>query len=188
MLIGGFCGRGDLLIVIQNATITETAVDNSEPGLVVVGRLVDMIEVESICMAPHRRLGPRHRLAASCFPGPCDAFAAHASRPLPNFSPHVPHSLISVCPVCLWTQVAFSRASEAMTPDLAGVSVVLEGCSAADLPHLTVTCVPPACTLAPRSRPPPHLLSHKGHGRWALATAPAPSPKSIPLTLSTLAL
>ncbi len=47
MLIGGFCGRGDLLVVIQNATITETAVDNSEPGLVVVGRLVDMIEVVS---------------------------------------------------------------------------------------------------------------------------------------------
>ena len=39
------------------------------------------------------------------------------------------------------TQVAFNRASEAMTPDLAGVSVVLEGCSAADLPLLSVTCV-----------------------------------------------
>ena len=45
MLIGGFCGRGDLLVVIQNATITDTAVDYSEPGLVIVGRLVDMIEV-----------------------------------------------------------------------------------------------------------------------------------------------
>ena len=69
MLIGGFCGRGDLLVVIQvkqcaragvcvkggalmqppsrhqNATLSETAVDHSEAGLVVVGRLVDMIEV-----------------------------------------------------------------------------------------------------------------------------------------------
>ena len=44
MLISGFCGRGDLLIVIQNATDSDSAVDLSEPGLVVVGRLVDMIE------------------------------------------------------------------------------------------------------------------------------------------------
>ena len=35
-------------------------------------------------------------------------------------------------------QVAFNRASEDMIPDLAGVSVVLEGCSAADLPLLSV--------------------------------------------------
>mmetsp|Transcript_46674 Transcript_46674/g.73069 ORF Transcript_46674/g.73069 Transcript_46674/m.73069 type:complete len:83 (-) Transcript_46674:164-412(-) len=34
------CGRGDLLIVIQNA-----GSDASDPGMVMVGRLVDCIEV-----------------------------------------------------------------------------------------------------------------------------------------------
>lgn len=34
---------------------------------------------------------------------------------------------------------AFETASEALVPDLAGVSVVLEGISAADLPILSVT-------------------------------------------------
>lgn len=67
MLISGFCGRGDLLIVIQNATITETAVDNSEPGLVVVGRLVDMIEVVSICIAP-QTLGSSPSSGCQLFP------------------------------------------------------------------------------------------------------------------------
>ena len=74
MLIGGFCGRGDLLVVIQNATITETAVDNSEPGLVVVGRLVDMIEVvsrppspwprEESCCVGKKRVAPRRNVTS----------------------------------------------------------------------------------------------------------------------------
>ena len=54
-----------------------------------------------------------------------------------------------------------------MTPDLAGVSVVLEGCSAADLPLLTVTCVP---LLHPCTAPPPPPLPPLSQGSRALGT------------------
>lgn len=60
--------------------------------------------------------------------------------------------------------MAFNRASEAMTPDLAGVSVVLEGCSAADLPLLSVKCVSFLCaragTLSEGSRSLGHSHGH----------------------------
>ncbi|EKX41960.1 hypothetical protein GUITHDRAFT_153710 [Guillardia theta CCMP2712] len=39
-LVCSFCGRGDLLVILQNAGLP----DESEPGMVMVGRLVDAIE------------------------------------------------------------------------------------------------------------------------------------------------
>eukprot|EP00283_Hemiselmis_rufescens_P016061 CAMPEP_0173438750 /NCGR_PEP_ID=MMETSP1357-20121228/20582_1 /TAXON_ID=77926 /ORGANISM="Hemiselmis rufescens, Strain PCC563" /LENGTH=205 /DNA_ID=CAMNT_0014404065 /DNA_START=9 /DNA_END=626 /DNA_ORIENTATION=+ len=70
-LVAGMCGKGDVLIVIQNATPG----DSSDPGSKMVGRLVDCVET------------------------------------------------------------AYSRASEDMVDDLAGVSVMLERC--ANTPVLT---------------------------------------------------